>query len=386
MVATLIGRFGDVGLAEDAVQEAFAIAADRWPQTGLPANPGGWITTTANNRAIDRLRREAKREDLHVEATRGEVREARVEEVELVEDDELRLIFLCCHPALARHAQVALTLRLFGGLQTPEIARAFLVPESTMAQRLVRAKRKIRAAHIPYRIPDDAELPDRLRPVLDVLYLVFNEGHTATTGDRLTRPDLSGEAIRLSRHLAELMPDEPEVIGLLALMLLTEARRDARTNADGSLVVLADQDRSRWDRRLIDEGQTLVRVCLRRNTPGPYQIQAAISAVHSDADSADDTDWAQILQLYDQLLSMTPTPLVALNRAVALAEVEGSQAALDSVDGLDLDDYHLFHAIRAELLRRLGRLDEATDAYHAALELTSNTVERRFLNARLSGL
>lgn len=385
-VATLIRAFGDVEVAEDAVQEAFAVAADRWPQAGLPPNPGGWITVTARRRAIDRLRREARRGELHVAAVAGGRPDRPVEEVEPVRDDELRLIFLCCHPALARHAQVALTLRLFGGLQTPEIARAFLVSEPAMAQRLVRAKRKIRAAHIPSRIPEDPELPDRLRPVLDVLYLVFNGGHTASAGDLLTRPDLAREAIRLSRHLAGLMPDEPEVLGLLALMLLTEVRREARTAVDGSLVLLADQDRSRWDRRLIAEGQRLVRACLRRDTPGPYQIQAAIAAVHSDAATADDTDWGQILQLYDQLLALGPTPVVALNRAVALAEVRGPRVALEVLDGLDPDHYHLLHATRAELLRRLGRPDEAARAYGAALERTANAVERRFLEGRRAEL
>lgn len=382
-VATLIRVFGDVDEAEDAVQDAFVAAATTWPQTGLPANPGAWITTTAKHRAIDRFPTgvPTARPSHRGCSTRGAP--TRAEEVEPVTDDELRLIFLCCHPALARSAQVALTLRLFGGLKTPEIARAFLVSEDTMTQRLVRAKRKIRGARIPYRIPDDAELPDRLRPVLDVLYLVFNEGHTASAGDQLTRPDLSAEAIRLARHLARLMPDEPEVLGLLALMLLTEARRDARIDADGLLVVLAEQDRMRWDRRLIAEGQALVRTCLRRNLPGPYQIQAAINAVHSDAVTPQDTDWRQILRLYDHLLALAPTPVVALNRAVALAEVEGPRVALAQVDTLGLDQYHLFHATRAALLRRLGRSDEAAEAYAAARALTSNAVERRHLDARI---
>jgi RNA polymerase sigma-70 factor (ECF subfamily) len=384
-VAVLTRTFGDIDIAEDAVQDAFTVAVQRWPAAGLPPSPAGWIITTARNRAIDRLRREASRADRHAGAALLQAGREPTEEGP-VHDDRLRLIFTCCHPALGQAAQVALTLRLLGGLTTAQISRAFLVPEPTMAQRLVRGKGKIRDARIPYRVPDEADLPDRLRAVLAVLYLIFNEGYTASSGRALVREDLCAEAIRLGRLLAELMPDEPEVIGLLALMLLTDARRDARTTSSGDLVLLADQDRGRWDRALIAEGQDLVRRCLRRGQPGPYQIQAAIQAVHSDAATVAGTDWRQIVQLYDQLLAITPSPIVALNRAVAVAEVDGPDLGLALTDRIALTDFYLFHAIRADLLRRLGRGAEAARAYQAAIERAGNAAERDFLESRLRAL
>jgi RNA polymerase sigma-70 factor (ECF subfamily) len=376
-VAALIRLFGDIDIAEDAVQEAFSVALCKWPDEGLPPNPGGWITTTARNRAIDRLRRESRGRELLSQVAAllpGTEDPAMTGEVGPVQDDRLRLIFTCCHPALSTQAQVALTLRLLGGLSTKEVARSFLVAEPTMAVRLVRAKRKIKAARIPYRVPQDHELAGRLRPVLAVVYLVYTAGLSGPA-----EPGLCSEAIRLARILATLMPDEMEVAGLLALLLLTESRRASRTRPDGSLALLGEQDRSAWDRALIEEGQAIVRRCLHRNQPGAYQIQAAINAVHADAATAAQTDWPQIAALYDQLLAVAPTPVVALNRAIAIGEVQGPAAALALADELDLDNYHLFHATRADLLRRLGKQSEAAAAYERAADLAPTNAERDFL-------
>jgi RNA polymerase sigma-70 factor, ECF subfamily len=378
-VASLIGTFGDVDLAEDAVQEAFAVALRRWPEDGIPPNPGAWITTTARNRAVDRLRRDARGTELLRAAAHASPpgwNGDPATESEPVPDDRLRLIFTCCHPSLAPQSQVELTLRLLCGLSTAQVARAFLTAEPTMAKRLVRTKHKIKAANIPYRIPDEHELPGRLTTVLTAIYLMYTTGQ----GKPGSQTDLCAESIRLGRMLRLLMPDEPEVAGLLALMLLTESRRGTRTTEGGALVLLRDQDRSAWDQALIEEGQELLRSCLRRNRPGPFQLQAAIAAVHADAATFADTDWPQILTLYDLLMVVAPTPVVALNRAVALGEVHGPTAALREIDALPLADYHPFHAARAEFLLRQGHRDEAAHAFRRAAELAPAGPERDFLH------
>lgn len=380
LIASLVRRFGDIDLAEEAAGEALVAALERWPQSGVPPNPGGWLTTTAGNRAIDRIRREKKRDAKH-QAAMMYSDDTPHEPTGPVEDDRLRLLFTCCHPALAPEARIALTLRLLGGLTVAEIARAFLVPETTVAQRITRAKKKIAAAKVPYRVPTAADLPVRLNGVLAVLFLVFNEGYLATSDGDPVRAELTDEAIRLTRILRRLLPEEPEVAGLLGLMMLTEARRESRVR-EGQLVPLTEQDRAGWDRTLVAEGHHLVRECLALNRPGRYQLLAAINAVHTDAPTAADTDWSQVLALYDQLTRLDPSPVVALNRAVAVAELDGPEVALALVDPLPLTGYHAWHATRADLLRRLGRSTEAKQAYDAAIALTQNSAERAYLSRR----
>src|SRR6476620_6621840 len=380
LIASLVRRFGDIDVAEEAAGEALVVALEKWPETGVPPNPGGWLTTTAANRALDRIRRESKRDAKHQAALMtydGTAHEPNGP----VEDDRLRLIFTCCHPALAPEARIALTLRLLGGLTGAEIAQAFLVPETTMAQRITRAKTKIAAANVPYRVPEAADLPARLGGVLTVLFLVFNEGYLATGDGDPIRAELTGEAIRLTRILRQLLPDEPEVAGLLALLVLTEARREARVR-NGQLVPLGEQDRAGWDHGLITEGHDLVRECLAINRPGRYQILAAINAVHTDAPTASDTDWSQVVALYDQLTRLDPSPIVALNRAVAIAELDGPEVALTLVDRLPLTGYHAWHATRADLLRRLGRSVEAKEVYDAAIAATQNSAECAYLSRK----
>ena len=382
-MAVLTRFLGDISFAEEAVQEAFAIALAKWPSDGIPPSPVGWLITTARNKALDRLRKEASRsERQHAAQLLNDVEQAEEHDVH---DNHLRLIFTCCHPALAPDAQVALTLRLIGGLGTQEISHAFLLQPTTLGQRLSRAKAKIRDANIPYRVPDAGELPARLRAVLAVVYLIFNEGYSSSSGDEVLRTDLCDEAIRLGRLLVTLMPQESETLGLLALMLLIDARRDARV-VDGDLVLLSEQDRTLWDESKMDEGRALMRICLERNRPGTYQLQAAINAVHSDALSAAGTDWRQILRLYDQLMSIAPSAVVALNRAVAVAEVHGVAQALELVDAIDLPKYHLYHAVRADLLRRIGRTADAASAYRIALDNCENRRERDFLMRQCQSL
>ncbi len=384
VVASLVRRFGDIDIAEEAASEALLVALEKWPTDGVPPNPGAWLTTTAGNKGIDRIRREQQRDAKHQAAVMISD-DTPHEPTGIVEDDRLRLIFTCCHPALAPEARVALTLRLLGGLTVAEIAQAFLVPETTMAQRITRAKAKIKAANIPYKVPDAADLDERLAGVLAVVYLVFNEGYLSSSGEAAIRDELTGEAMRLGRVLRGLLPDAPEVAGLLALMLLSEARRSTRVAGD-ELVPLHEQDRGGWDRALIAEGHELVRECLRINRPGHYQLLAAINAVHTDAPTAADTDWSQIATLYDHLYAVTPTPIVALNRAIAVAELDGPEVALAEVDRLELTTYHAWHATRADLLRRLGRSDDARQAYDAAIAATDNEAERAYLSRRRGSL
>jgi RNA polymerase sigma-70 factor (ECF subfamily) len=380
LIASLVRRFGDIDLAEEAAGEALVAALEKWPETGVPPNPAGWLTVTAGNRAIDRIRREKQRDAKH-QAALMQYDDTPHAPTGPVEDDRLRLLFTCCHPALAPEARIALTLRLLGGLTVAEIAEAFLVPETTMAQRITRAKTKIAAARVPYRVPEAADLPARLGGVLTVLFLVFNEGYLATGDGDPVRAELTGEAIRLARILHLLLPEEPEVTGLVALMVLTEARRASRVR-NGQLVPLAEQDRAGWDRALIDEGHRLVRECLAINRPGRYQLLAAINAVHTDAGTMADTDWSQVVALYDQLVRLDPSPIVALNRAVAVAELDGAEVALALVDRLPLTGYHAWHVARADLLRRLGRSAEAKEAYDAAIAATQNAAERAYLSRK----